>query len=150
MAYWGSCLCTAIRFKVDVFEQAVAHCHCRMCQKFHGAGFSTLAEVKLEHLTWLSGQNKLVAYQAQNKTIRQFCQVCGASVSFSSRYNRADHTIEIPLALIDKYDDNSPIPLPNAHIYCDSEAKWLNNIDQLPKYKGYRPTSDALDTNNSK
>lgn len=132
--YTGSCLCKKISFKVKSFEPHTGHCHCKMCQKFHGAAFSTFAEVKLENLYWLAGQNLLSHYTAENQTVRSFCKECGSSLLFESSYNKQDKSIEVSLASFDE-----PLNIkPNAHIYTESKAHWYSINDELPQYLTYR------------
>lgn len=130
----GSCLCGEITFEVDHFEPIIGHCHCTMCRKFHGAAFSTFAEVKVENLHWLTGKSLLASYQADNKTIRQFCKNCGSSLLFESSYNRKANTTEISLAAFDELANVSP----NAHIYTESKVDWLKLADDLPQHLKYR------------
>ncbi len=57
--YRGSCLCGVVRFEVDEFLPQVAHCHCSMCRKFHGAAYATIAGVRRElliRLRWGAGR----------------------------------------------------------------------------------------------
>ncbi|WP_077338455.1 GFA family protein [Pseudocolwellia agarivorans] len=133
----GSCLCKGIRFKVNKFEPLVGHCHCTMCQKFHGAAFSTFVEVKLHQFHWLSGKELLSSYTSENKTVRSFCNVCGASLFFESEYNRNDKTIEVSLAAFDHVDNIEGIK-PDAHIFTESKASWVEINDDLAKHKTYR------------
>ena len=135
----GSCLCGEITFEVSEFEPLVGHCHCNMCQKFHGAAFSTFGEVKLAHLIWLSGQHLLKHYRADNESVRSFCQNCGSSLLFESKYNRQASTIEIALSAFDKLDTVKP----DAHIYTQSRAPWCQFTDDLPKFKGYRDSDSG-------
>ncbi|WP_286263100.1 GFA family protein [Thalassotalea atypica] len=130
----GSCLCGDIRFSVQEFEPMIGHCHCKMCQKFHGAAFSTFGEVKLTNLTWLAGEDRLASYCAENGSVRKFCQHCGSSLLFESCFNRETKTVEISLAAFDTLE---PVK-PDAHIYTDSQVNWCQFNDQLPKFKGYR------------
>ena len=37
----GQCLCGDLRFEADFPSQWVAHCHCTLCQRAHGAGVVT-------------------------------------------------------------------------------------------------------------
>jgi hypothetical protein len=133
----GSCLCKKITFTVNNFLPCIGHCHCTMCQKFHGAAFSTFVEVKQVDLHWLTGEKLLSSYRADNDSVRQFCSCCGASLLFESKYNRADKTIEIALASFDHFTSEK-IPQPDAHIYVDSKVKWLTINDGLPQFKAYR------------
>jgi len=130
----GSCLCKKITFSVTQFQPLVGHCHCKMCQKFHGAAYSTFGEVKCEHLTWLSGEELLSHYRAENGSVRSFCQCCGASLLFESNFNRQEKTIEISLAAFDELE----APKPNAHIYMASKAPWCEVNDNLLKFDDYR------------
>ena len=41
----GSCLCGGIRYEIDGRLHDTQNCHCRMCQKAHGAAFATYAAV---------------------------------------------------------------------------------------------------------
>ncbi len=132
--YLGGCLCGAVRYVVSAFEPLIGHCHCKMCQKFHGAAFSTYAEVKLSNLDWLCGVAHLKAYKAENKSIRQFCDCCGSSISFCSVYNQQARSIELALASL----DNSRGLIPDAHIYTGSKAPWLKLNDGLPQHSQYR------------
>jgi hypothetical protein len=130
----GSCLCKKITFEVAKFQGPIAHCHCKMCQKFHGAAFSTFAEVKLTDLHWLSGEELLKQYRAENDSVRTFCTCCGSSFLFESKYNRIEETTEIALAVFD-----SIVKLhADAHIYTESKADWFDINDNLPEYSQYR------------
>jgi hypothetical protein len=130
----GSCLCGKVSFSVAQFEPLVGHCHCTMCRKFHGAAFSTFVEIKLEHLTWLNGESELSAYQADNGTVRKFCQHCGSSLLFISSFNQQANTVEIALACFDEIETVTP----NAHIYLESKVDWYQPNDDLAKFQGYR------------
>ena len=37
----GSCLCGTVKYRVSTELKAITHCHCRKCQKGHGAAFAT-------------------------------------------------------------------------------------------------------------
>ena len=132
--YIGSCLCGKVRYQVREFLPVIAHCHCRMCQKFHGAAFSTFAEAEKSDLCWLSGVEQLTSYLADNGTIRQFCKNCGTSLVFISAYNEKTSTVEIAIATL----DSGEMLKPDAHIYIRSKVPWITLCDDLPKYQTYR------------
>lgn len=133
-SYFGSCLCGKVQYQITEFLPLIGHCHCTMCQKFHGAAFSTFGEVKLENLHWISGQNELKSYRADNNSIRKFCNTCGASMMFISVFNEKSGTVEISIATLDR---GEPL-IPDAHIYTRSKVPWLTLSDDLPKYKAFR------------
>jgi len=116
----GQCLCGAIQFEIDKVEPKMAHCHCSMCRKFHGAAFSTFAEVKIDNFRWLKGMGLLVDYIAGNGTVRQFCGVCGSSMTFKSA-QRTGSSVEIALAL-GTLDSDFDLQV-DAHIHVDSKAR---------------------------
>ena len=133
----GSCLCKKITFEVEKFPGPIGHCHCKMCQKFHGAAFSTFAEAKKLDLHWLSGKALLTYYRADNDSVRTFCGCCGSSLLFESAYNRAEGTIEIALAAFDQLE----VVHVDAHIYTESKANWFTINDNLAQYCQYRTSN---------
>jgi len=133
--YQGGCLCGAIRYQIDAFGPRIAHCHCTMCQRFHGAAFSTFGEVQSEHFKWLQGRAALQSYEAENGTIRQFCVHCGSSLLFLSPYNRKNGTIEVAIATLDDPQSLEP----DAHIYTSTQVPWFKLCDDLPQHPEYRP-----------
>lgn len=137
MNNFASCLCKKITFEVAKFQGPIGHCHCTMCQKFHGAAFSTFVEAQVTDVKWLSGENLLIEHKADNDSIRKFCSNCGSSLFFESKYNRAAKTIEIALAAFDILDKSKGIQV-DAHIYTDSKVCWFEIADQLPQYPQYR------------
>lgn len=127
--YHGQCLCGQIQYEVSQIEARMAHCHCAMCRKFHGAAFSTFAEAKAEHFKWLTGEDKLQSYVADNGTRRQFCSVCGSSMTFASADNDSS-SIEFALATLDEDIE----VFPDAHIHTESKVAWISLCDDLPQY----------------
>ena len=132
-SYHGRCLCGAIQYKVDKIESHMAHCHCSMCRKFHGAAFATFGEAKVEHFHWLAGQSLLKSYKAPNGTIRQFCENCGSSLIFIPE-NDNGKIVEFSLGTLD--DDIAAKP--DAHIFVGSKANWVTLCDGLPRYERER------------
>lgn len=100
-----------------------------MCRKFHGAAFATFGEAKASNFQWLTGRELLKSYTAYNGTTRQFCSVCGSSLTFSPA-NDEHPFVEFSLGSLD-----TDISLrPDAHIYVGSKANWVELHDELPKY----------------
>jgi len=133
--YIVSCLCEQVKIKVSEVEPTLAHCHCSMCQKFHGAAFSTFVEVKNSNIEWLSGKELLSEYVADNQTKRSFCSNCGSSLLFESKYNRQVNTIELSLACFETVPEHI---LPTDHIYVESKVGWIELNDGLPQYQLHR------------
>jgi hypothetical protein len=117
--YRGSCLCRRIRFEIDAFLPAAAHCHCSMCRKFHGAAYATFATVRDEDFHWLAGREDLQEFTAENGTTRSFCRHCGSSLFFASP-RAPKGLVEVALGTL---DDAVPV-VPDAHIFVASGATW--------------------------
>lgn len=125
--YGGSCLCGAVAFQVDGFAAHIAHCHCSMCRKFHGAAFATIASV--EGFRWTHGEELLASYTAENGTTRTFCSICGSSLTFSSPRAPSD-AVEVALGA---FDGELPV-VPDAHIFVRYRANWTMLDDKLPQF----------------
>jgi hypothetical protein len=115
----GSCLCGTITFAVLAEPKAVTHCHCKMCQKQHGAAFATYASVKREYLHYLSGEAELTSFQSSDSVVRRFCRKCGSNIEWSSEGEYADW----PLAILDTPFKPSKIKV----IFAGSRADWLDS-----------------------
>lgn len=138
--YVAKCLCSKVVIEVATIGERIAHCHCHMCQKFHGAAFSTFVEVEQRHINWLKGKELLSRYQAENQSVRQFCQCCGSSISFESSFNRTDQTLEISLALFENPKQllDATNVAADCHIFVESKAPWYEITDDLPQCQRYR------------
>jgi len=130
--YTGQCLCGLIQYSVDKIQPKMAHCHCSMCRKFHGAAFSTFGEAKKEHFHWTQGQEYLKSYQAENGTIRQFCGNCGSSLIFKPANDQGE-VVEFALATLEPNDANEALK-PDAHVFVDSKVNWIKILDDLPQF----------------
>ncbi len=127
-SYKGSCLCNKVKFSVTGFANKIAHCHCTMCRKFHGAAFGTLTSV--EGLNWLSGEEQLKDFVAENGTIRTFCGDCGSSLGFRVK-GAPLASIEIAVST---FDDEIPIVI-DAQIYTAYKANWCKLDNLLPAFE---------------
>ena len=128
--YKGQCLCGAIKYEVDEIKAQMGHCHCSMCRKFHGAAFSTLGEADAKDFRWVEGGELLKNYVASNGSVRQFCQNCGSSMTFSAS-KESSGLIEFSIGTL---DGDLDVP-PDAHVYTDSKANWVDICDELPQHK---------------
>lgn len=129
-AYQGSCLCGKIKYEVDKIEPHMAHCHCTMCRKFHGAAFASFGEAKPENFRWIQGESNLAEYVGSNNSTRRFCKTCGSSMTFQPSFDNGG-LIEFSLGTLDSDISERP----DAHIYLGNKANWFDAEDNLQKYK---------------
>lgn len=94
----GSCLCGAITYEITGSPGATGHCHCRMCQKAHGAPYATYAELDQDQFRLLAGADALASYRSSEQIQRTFCRHCGANLQFlrdgSPRFGLALGTLD--------------------------------------------------------
>jgi hypothetical protein len=120
MMHKGSCLCGAVSFELKSNPKATTHCHCKMCQKQHGAAFATYASVLESDLKYTSGQEKLAAYKSSKSITRKFCSVCGSNIEWSGSEEYPDW-VSIAVASLDT--EFNPGNIREVHL--ESRACWL-------------------------
>jgi len=137
-SYKGSCLCEKITYQLNQTHfDPLAHCHCKMCRKFHGAAFASLLTVQKDNLEFLSGHDYLKVFTVERDgvtTKRTFCSECGSSLLFESKHNVENNSIELAIGSL---DDDIEIFV-DGHIYVANKANWFDIKDSLPKYSAYR------------
>ena len=116
----GKCLCGAVQFELDMPTNWVAHCHCSLCRRAHGAAFVTWASVPHDQFRILAGEEHLVRYDSTPRATRSFCGICGSTLLFQSKTKWKDET-HIAVANIDDALDK----LPEAHGFLADRVEWL-------------------------
>jgi len=120
----GSCLCGAVSYTLATAPKAVTNCHCKMCQKQHGAAFATYASLPVKDVTYLTGETILASYQSSEGIVRRFCNVCGSSIEWRGSKQYPDWT-SIAIATL----DTPFVPENIKNIHLDSKACWLDMAD---------------------
>jgi hypothetical protein len=123
----GSCLCGAVRFKIDGDFEHFYLCHCRHCRKdtgsAHGANlFSSTATLKL-----LSGEDQVKVFNLPNTRHRHcFCSTCGSALPDLQMDGKL---LKVPAGSL----DTDVLNRPDAHIFFASKANWDEALEQIPK-----------------
>ncbi len=118
----GSCLCGAVSFRLLSEPKAVTNCHCRMCQKQHGAAFATYASVPRSDLEYLAGQELLTSYNSSASVVRKFCGVCGSNIEWIDSEKFPDW-VSIAVASFDGRFE--PDNIKDVHL--ESRVCWLQD-----------------------
>jgi hypothetical protein len=126
----GSCLCGAVRFEVSGPLERVAHCHCTMCQRAHGAAFATWAALPAERVRVTAGESDVTQYRSSEIGTRSFCRVCGSSMFCTPDTHPG--TIDVALGCL--APDHGAIP--RVHVFWDDRADWVELADRLPRLGG--------------
>lgn len=116
----GSCLCGAVVYELLSEAEATTHCHCKMCQKQHGAAFATYASLPKADLRYVSGEENLSSYNSSGNIVRKFCSVCGSSIEWSGSEKFPDW-VSIAVATL----DTSFFPKSIKQAHQESRACWL-------------------------
>lgn len=120
----GSCLCGQIAFEINSDPVKVSHCHCRMCQKQHGAAFATYARFRRAEVKYLRGEDKLSVYNSSDDVLRKFCRCCGANIEWGCSERMAEW-VAIAVASFD-----SEFKAPRiVDLHQESMACWLLESD---------------------
>ena len=125
----GSCFCGAVRFEVGPPTLFCGHCHCSMCQRSNGAAFVTWVGVPIERFRLLEAAS-LVRHASSDHGTRSFCGRCGSPLFCES--TRHPERIDVTLASMAGPIDRRP----EAHLFYDCRAEWLEESDSLPKLGG--------------
>lgn len=128
----GACLCGAVRWSYDAPLHTMAHCHCSMCRKHHGALFVTVVAGPLDTFHWRAGTEHIVTWQSSGSGQRSFCSVCGSKVPHVAQRSRqvymAAGALEGELGI-----------RPQMHLFAGSKSAAYTIADGLPQHDGYPP-----------
>ncbi|WP_081879105.1 GFA family protein, partial [Photobacterium sanctipauli] len=99
--YKGSCLCGTIKIEISGDIKAVTHCHCKICQKAHGAAFATFAASRDEHFAIVQGESSLKSYESSPGYVRTFCVHCGSNIQWIHDFGYNSGWSSFALSLLD-------------------------------------------------
>ena len=130
----GSCLCGAVRYRVeDQFRYSLI-CHCSQCRRATGSAFKPFAGIEREKLELVAGQEMVLRY-GDGKTYDLHCGRCGSLL-----YSDIGTSPYVHVTLGTLVD--SPGIRPTAHIFVGSKAPWHEIHDNLPQYAEFPPGRD--------
>lgn len=116
----GSCLCGAVTYQVSAPLKAATHCHCKKCQKGHGAAFATYASTPKYAVSIHATSGTLKGYESSEGVTRQFCSQCGSSLFWSDAKGLYSEWISIALGTLD-----TPFTAQKqTHSCIESKAAW--------------------------
>lgn len=129
----GSCLCRAVKFEVTGDLAPIQVCHCGDCRKAQGSAFATNIPVATADFRFLSGEDRLKAYESSPGKERVFCADCGSPIF--SRLKSKPEVVRLRAGAL-----NEPVETKLAfHFYTASKASWWPISDGLPQYPHERP-----------
>ena len=93
----GGCLCGEVRYRITAAPVEALYCHCRMCQRAHGAPVIAWLTVPLDAFAVTKGDP--VAYRSSAKAFRHFCGSCGTPLTWREADN--PRLVDISIASLD-------------------------------------------------
>src|SRR5271157_1375739 len=81
----GGCLCSEVRYRITSAPVEALYCHCRMCQRAHGAPVVAWLTVPLAAFAVTAGNP--LAYHSSAKAVRHFCGGCGTPLTWRASDN---------------------------------------------------------------
>ena len=115
----GSCLCGGVAYRADGPVHHASHCYCTMCQKGHGAGAGSYANVSTADFAIERGKDLVVEYASSEHGRRDFCRVCGSTLFWRS--TQSPDVIAVTLGTLEPPYDG-PV---ERELYTDTKPAWL-------------------------
>ena len=136
----GRCLCGKVTWAFSGEPFALYNCHCRMCQKIHGAAFSTYSFVNDHQFRWTSETSTIVNYLSSDQLTRSSCSVCGSVVPLRGSGHAASESAT------DQTKNNywctpagchDSMRKPDCNIFVADNAPWHRISGNLPEHAAY-------------
>ena len=67
MKICGSCLCQATRYEINGPLLSLGHCHCKMCQRFHGTAYARTVRSRKQTSLLLQVAKKSGSFNHQSR-----------------------------------------------------------------------------------
>ncbi len=132
---YGRCLCGGVHYQVRGEPEVVAHCHCEDCQRFTGAGHSTVAmyaKQRFQMTSGVCGEYKLLAENG-NEVTRGFCASCGSPIYSHNSGNKA--YLSVTLGTL---EDTSNL-VPEVAIFSRNRNPWDVVDDSIQSFDAQPP-----------
>ncbi|MEM7359927.1 MAG: GFA family protein [Pseudomonadota bacterium] len=124
----GSCLCKSVQFTCSSTLHSARYCHCENCTKFAGTAPATWAINETAGMDVQAADDDITKFNSGHG-LRVFCKSCGSPLWFESL--DFPDVVAIPLGVL----DDGAIPMPEMHIWTDSNPFWCVINDNLPQHK---------------
>ena len=133
----AQCLCGDFKLEATLPSKWVAHCHCSLCRRAHGAAFVTWVGMDATQCVFDDPKQRLHWYESTPGAERGFCSRCGTMMFFRS--SRWPGELHIALAHFTTPVDRAP----QMHAYWEDHVPWANVDpgDGLPRKSPAQKTS---------
>jgi len=127
----GGCLCGRCRYRVTALPVDAAYCHCRICQRAHGAPAIPWATFLRRDVAFSGAPAR---YRSSPQAERAFCGNCGTQLAFLPTSPEVE-TLDLAIVTL----DDPSVLRPQFHIWTASHVDWFATDDGLPRFKDAGP-----------
>lgn len=125
----GSCLCGAVRFRIEGEFERFYLCHCSHCRKDTGSAHAANLFSATARVQWLTGGDKVTTYTLPaTRHARCFCPICGSVLPHA-----AGQFLAVPAGSL----DSDVRRRPDAHIFVASRASWDKALEDIPAHETF-------------
>jgi hypothetical protein len=126
----GSCLCGAVKYRIQRPFLAFQYCHCSRCRKTSGSAHASNIFVPIANFSWLAGEEQARRYELPTAKYfcTAFCSVCGSSVPWKSKRGTS---FIVPGGGLDV----DPGEHPTRNIHWASRASWYVHASTLETFE---------------
>lgn len=127
-SWTGGCLCGAVAYESSGSPgKNSGYCHCRMCQKAYGNGFTAFIQFPAETFRITRGEPTI--FESSNVGERGFCPRCGSPVIM--RYASLPDSVWVYVGTMDRAREMESYMI--SHVCIEGEIPWLTIHDDLPR-----------------
>jgi hypothetical protein len=125
----GSCLCGEVAFEIEGEPEKIYYCHCSRCRRARSAAHGCNMFFKHQQMRWVRGESLVKYFKDPNARFfsSAFCEKCGSGMP---RVNFERGIAYTPASAL----DTDPGIRPQARIFVDSKASWVEITDQIPQF----------------
>ena len=125
----AQCLCGDLSLEATLPSKWLAHCHCSLCRRAHGAAFVTWVGMDATRCVIGDAKQRLRWYASTPGAERGFCGHCGAMMFFRSE--RWPGELHVALAHFTTPVDR----MPQLHAHWQDRVPWasVDPSDGLPR-----------------
>ncbi|MEM9009926.1 MAG: GFA family protein [Pseudomonadota bacterium] len=124
----GSCLCGAVRYRVDGPLRDVIACHCQQCRKTSGHHVAATSALRTD----ITVEGQITWYRSSADAKRGFCGVCGSNLFW---HHAESERLSI---FAGTFDDDPGVRLAG-HIFTADKGAYYQIADDLPSAPGADP-----------
>ncbi|MGI9380230.1 MAG: GFA family protein [Methyloligellaceae bacterium] len=145
--YVAGCHCGTVAYAVSADPLDAKICHCRACQKLHGAPMQLAAIFHKAHVRFTKGIDRLQFYNSElNRSVRVLpckvsCSVCRALIADEGR------RMWLAFPSLFEFAEEGHLPdafKPTCHIFYGT--RLMDIKDGLPKWSGHKGSPECRET----